>query len=187
MKDENVKNVNVFYCPVGQVGGHIGTMYIGCNFMSNSSSADADASDDEERDNASTVAKHQNEDDFQWAEVVEDDAQPATTPVDGNILHALGVLRAERLLKFAYDYAWVMLVMNQSADMPHFVTTQSFLDYLSGALGLGGLPSESTISKKTRDTRGRHPAWTFADTDDATEVRRRNNVANRFMSAMRKG
>ena len=175
MNEKNVKNTFVFNGPVGQVGGHIDVQNIGCTWVQNNGPAGKDDEmEKKEHDGGLTVSEFQQE------------KKSTMEARDMRICHALGVLRAERLLKFAYDYAWVMNVMNQSADMPHFLTSQSFLDYLSSALGLGGLPSESTISKKTRETSGRHPAWTFADTDDAYEVRRRNNVASRFLSAVRK-
>jgi hypothetical protein len=118
-----------------------------------------------------------------------DDAQEAQAPAVAageKVRHAIEVMRSESVLKKGYDLAWVMCVMNEHAEMEHFVTPQSFLNYLSANLGIGDLPSESTISKKARTRRGHHPAWTFDDTDDAREVSRRNNVANRFVSLMRK-
>ncbi len=111
----------------------------------------------------------------------------AGTAVDDKIRLALQVMRQEEVLKYGYDYAWVMLAMDGTAELPHFKSVQSFLEYLRQTLGLDGLPGESSLSKKVRDTRGRHPNWTFADTDDARECTRRNNVASRFLSLFRKG
>jgi hypothetical protein len=161
MNEQNVKNTFVFNGPVGQVGGHVDVQNIGCTLVQQNGALPQES-----------------------AEAAEG------CPVMGEeekVRHAIGVMRSEGVLKFAYDYAWVMLVMNQSADMPSFDTPRSFLDYLAEVVGQEGLPSESTLSKKARDTRGRHPAWSFADIEDAREVRRRNNVASRFLSAARKG
>lgn len=107
--------------------------------------------------------------------------------LSGRIRRALQVMVQEKVLKYGYDYAWVMLAMDGIEELPHFKSVQSFLVYLRDTLGLDGLPGESSVSKKVRDTRGRHPNWTFADTDDARERTRRNNVANRFLSLFRKG
>ncbi len=114
-------------------------------------------------------------------------AEERREDVGDRIRSALQVMEQEEVLKYGYDYAWVMLAMDGTAELPHFKSVQSFLEYLRQTLGLDGLPGESSLSKKVRDTRGRHPNWTFADTDDARECTRRNNVASRFLSLFRKG
>lgn len=105
---------------------------------------------------------------------------------DGRILHAVSVMQQEGIFKHAYDYAWVMLVMNQTRELPHFDSIPSFHIYLSG-IGIKNLPSLSSVTKKVCTARREHPGWTFADTADANETRRRNNVASRFLSLVRKG
>lgn len=106
---------------------------------------------------------------------------------NGRIKYAIDILNFEGVLKYSYDYTWIMLVMNQMPDMLHFDTALSFLRFFSAELNLERLPSESTISKKKKNTLGQHPSWTFRDVDDVNETRRRNNVAARFLSIVRKG
>lgn len=105
---------------------------------------------------------------------------------DRRILHAVSVMQQEGMFKHAYDYAWVMLVMNQTRELPHFDSIPSFCSYLS-SIGIESLPSLSSVTKKAGVARREHPGWTFADTADANETRRRNNVASRFLSLVRKG
>ena len=117
------------------------------------------------------------------------DVDVADTEVsdENRIRSALQVMELEKVLKYGYDYAWVMLIMNDTVELPHFKSVQSFLEYLHQTLGLDKLPSESSLSKKVGATRGRHPGWIFTDVDDARERTRRNNVASRFLSLFRKG
>ena len=118
----------------------------------------------------------------------QDDAEAEPSPltdVQRRIRRAMETLRSEEVLRHAYDYAWVMLVMNQTEDLPTFDHAASFLQYLR-LLGLDeGLTSTDTIIKKVSQTRQAFPHWTFRDTTDATEALRRNNVARRFLHCFR--
>ena len=53
-------------------------------------------------------------------------------------------------------------------------------------IGVANLPSLSSVEKKTAMACRQHPAWTFTDTADTNETRRRNNVASRFLCLVRK-
>ena len=78
--------------------------------------------------------------------------------------------------------------MNETEELPNFNSPKSFLDYLR-ELNITQLPSEDSIKKKVNTTIDKHPSWTFIDNkgNDATEARRRINVASRFLSIYRKG
>lgn len=104
---------------------------------------------------------------------------------DNRIKKSIINLKEERLLKHLYDYTWIMQVMNDTKDMPHFDSPQSFLDYLK-MLGIESLPEVSSLKKAYGKVIGKFPEWTFLDAD-ATETNRRINVAKRFMSEYRKG
>lgn len=97
---------------------------------------------------------------------------------------SIDVLLKEKLIKHAYDYTWIMEVMNQTEGMPSYNTPSSFIDYLKG-IGIDQLPSESSINKKQNVFTGTFPKWEFTDCD-TTEATRRINVAKRFLSIYRK-
>ena len=102
------------------------------------------------------------------------------------IRHAVEVMQGEQVLRYKYDYAWLKLIMDSTEALPSFRSAQSFVDYLT-ELGVAGVPSESSISRYMDLARGQHPAWTFSDTADERECHRRNMVASRFLSLVRKG
>lgn len=113
--------------------------------------------------------------------------EPPAETVEDKIRRAIRTMREEKTLKRAYDYLWVMLVMNQTAGLPNFTSAHSFLTYLRQHAGIhDGLPCESSLHKKWEETHGTHPFWKFTDTKDTRETIRRNNVGNRFLSLIRK-
>ena len=112
-------------------------------------------------------------------------AEAPLSEMEGKINRAIAVMQEEKIFKFAYDYVWVMLVMNQTAGMPHFESTPSFHCFL-GRIGVKEMPTLASLKKKATTARRLHPGWTFADTADVNETRRRNNVASRFLSLVRK-
>lgn len=111
---------------------------------------------------------------------------PACVTLDEKIRRAIAAMQAEGIFKYAYDYVWVMLVMNQTSGLPHFDSTPSFHCFLL-RIGVNGLPTLASLKKKAATACRQHPGWTFTDTADANETRRRNNVASRFLSLVRKG
>lgn len=106
--------------------------------------------------------------------------------LETKISRAITVMQQEDLFKRAYDYVWVMLVMNQTDGLPHFDSPSSFHSYLLH-IGVANIPSVPTLKKKAAVARCAHPSWKFSDTADVNETRRRNNVASRFLSLFRKG
>lgn len=126
--------------------------------------------------------------DSEYSEYSEDSEAPEVvlTEEQWRIRRAVEVLRKEGVLRFGYDLAWVMLVLNQTDGWPSFHSTVSFLQYLR-ATGLEDLPNEDSITRKVSRTRHAHPNWTFQDTTDATETLRRNHVASRFLHCLRTG
>lgn len=104
-------------------------------------------------------------------------------PEGCKIKKSIEKLKEEKILKYKYDYTWVMEVMNQTEKMPHFDTPSSFINYLK-AMGIEQLPSEDTINKKQNDFSGTFPEWEFKKCD-ITEATRRINVGKRFLKIYR--
>ena len=101
------------------------------------------------------------------------------------IREAILQLRAERLLRRKFDYAWLKVAMDSTDDLPSFESAQRYLDYMRDELMLDELPCESSISKMMDMARGQLFYWTFSDTSDAQETTRRNNIVKRFFCLMR--
>ena len=101
------------------------------------------------------------------------------------IREAILQLRAERLLRRKFDYAWLKVAMDSTDDLPSFESAQRYLDYMRDELMLDDLPCESSISKMMDMARGQLFCWTFSDTSDAQETTRRNNIVKRFFCLMR--
>jgi hypothetical protein len=112
-------------------------------------------------------------------------AVPTQGPMASRIREAILQLRAEKLLKRKFDYAWLKVSMDSSDDMPSFESAQSYLNYMRDELMLDDLPCESSISKMMDMARGQLFYWTFSDTSDAQETTRRNNIVKRFFCLMR--
>ena len=119
---------------------------------------------------------------------VKDERKAVTSPADELIKQAIETMMDEGVIKHSYDLAFVMQLMKETDGLPHFDSPNSFLTYISD-LGIDDLPSEDSIKKKLSATFGKYPAWRFTDQKgkDATEAKRRNNVASRFLSLYRKG
>ena len=119
---------------------------------------------------------------------VKDERKTVTSNADRLIKQAIETMMDEGVIKHSYDLAFVMLLMKETDGLPHFDSPNSFLTYISD-LGIDDLPSEDSIKKKLSATFGKYPAWRFTDQKgkDATEAKRRNNVASRFLSLYRKG
>ncbi len=116
---------------------------------------------------------------------VDEAAVPCESTMSARIREAIMQLRAERLLKRKFDYAWLKVAMDSTDDMPSFESAQRFLDYMRDELMLDDLPCESSISKMMDMARGQLFYWTFSDTSDVQETTRRNNIVKRFFCLMR--
>ncbi len=116
---------------------------------------------------------------------VDEAAVPCESTMSARIREAIMQLRAERLLRRKFDYAWLKVAMDSTDDMPSFESAQRFLDYMRDELMLDDLPCESSISKMMDMARGQLFYWTFSDTSDVQETTRRNNIVKRFFCLMR--
>ena len=121
-------------------------------------------------------------DDMKEADIDEADQ---TIAMQRRIKSCIYEMTAEGSLKHLYDYTWVMMVMNETKEMPSFDTPTSFVDYMKQC-GVKGMPTRSNITKYYDRARGAFPNWTFTDAD-GQEAIRRNNVAKRFLNLMRCG
>ena len=117
--------------------------------------------------------------------VTVDEAVPNESSLAARIREAILQLRAERLLRRKFDYAWLKVAMDSTDDLPSFESAQRYLDYMRDELMLDDLPCESSISKMMDMARGQLFCWTFSDTSDAQETTRRNNIVKRFFCLMR--
>ena len=116
---------------------------------------------------------------------VDEAAVPCESTMSVRIREAIIQLRAERLLRRKFDYAWLKVAMDSTDDLPSFESAQRYLDYMREELLLDDLPCESSISKMMDMARGQLFYWTFSDTSDAQETTRRNNIVKRFFCLMR--
>ena len=116
---------------------------------------------------------------------VDESAVPTQGQLAVRIREAIMQLRAERLLRRKFDYAWLKVAMDSTDDLPSFESAQRYLDYMRDELMLDDLPCESSISKMMDMARGQLFCWTFSDTSDAQETTRRNNIVKRFFCLMR--
>ena len=116
---------------------------------------------------------------------VDEAAVPNESSLAVRIREAILRLRAERLLRRKFDYAWLKVAMDSTDDLPSFESAQRYLDYMREELMLDDLPCESSISKMMDMARGQLFCWTFSDTNDAQETTRRNNIVKRFFCLMR--
>ena len=114
----------------------------------------------------------------------ETDEADQTIAMQRRIKSCIYEMTAEGSLKHLYDYTWVMMVMNDTKEMPSFDTPTSFVDYIR-MLGVGKLPTKSSINKVQSKAYGKFPNWEFTDCDQM-EATRRINVAKRFLNIYRK-
>lgn len=133
----------------------------------------------------------------------QDDEPPAkelnTLDRDEKIKRTILKMQEEGLFKNVYDYTWIMLFMNEvnkyktnddykykSLELPTFNSSQSFVNYLNNTLQLNNTPSRATIGNQQNNTNGTFP-WTFTDTSDENENKRRNHIVTRFISCYNTG
>lgn len=106
------------------------------------------------------------------------------TNVDLCVAMAINELRDRHVLRRAYDYTYIMLVINQENIDRHlfFASPQDYIDYLS-MLDVDRIPGKTSIYDMMSCTRGEYPNWQFSDRSDKVETLRRNNIAKQFLSA----
>ncbi len=108
--------------------------------------------------------------------------------INRRVGRAMELLQKEHAFKRAFDYKWIMEVINQGhlKGLNKFDNPNSFREYLIG-IGVKNVPSRGTLYNRKWECRGEFPNLTFTDTDNPAEVLRRNNVGRRFLSAVNKG
>ena len=97
---------------------------------------------------------------------------------------AIETLRENKVFKHGYDFAWIMVAINQGVLDAYegFRSPQAFLDYLY-EIGIDNLPSRYSLSRAYSIIFHTYPDWTFKDVDGATETLRRKNVVRQFLTA----
>ncbi len=106
---------------------------------------------------------------------------------DQCLLAALTTLRENKVIVHPYDFTWIMAAINQYAvdGIEGFRSSNAFVKYLK-VLGVEDVPCRDTISSNINKVEDVYPTWTFSDTDEPCEVRRRRNVAIQFVAAYNK-
>lgn len=124
--------------------------------------------------------------DLGLATVIDD--EQGTNDINSRVCQAVELLEKEKVIKHAFDYKWIMEVINQGKvkGLAKFDNPNSFREYLID-IGVKYVPSRGILYNRKWECRGEYPNLTFIDTDDPTEVLRRNNVGRRFLSAVNKG
>ena len=117
------------------------------------------------------------------AEITEDLGNSTVCPIDYCIKQAIMQLKKDRVIKNKYDYAFIMMAMNDTEELPTFNSSSSFLNYLK-ELKIDELPSVDSIKKMYSTTIDHYPLWKFTDKKgkDATEAKQRIEVAKTFIS-----
>ena len=89
-------------------------------------------------------------------------------------------LRENKVMVHPYDFTWIMAAINQYAvdGIEGFRSSNAFVKYLK-ELGVEDVPCRDTVSSNINKVEDVYPTWTFSDTEEPYEVRRRRNVARR--------
>lgn len=100
---------------------------------------------------------------------------------------ALKSLKKEGVIRFVYDYTWIMVAINDGAikGLGAFKSPQSFMDYLK-SVGVVHVPSRTTLSTWDGKVLGTYPNWEFIDTQDPQEILRRKNVVRQLIGMLNK-
>lgn len=130
----------------------------------------------------------------QWAEHIPEMEVECNNEFDDSIefcdrcmLEAFAILRKNDVLLHPYDFAWILAAINQFAveGIEGFRSSNAFVKYLK-VLGVEDVPCRDTISSNVNKVEDVYPQWTFSDTEEPCEVRRRRNVAIQFVAAYNK-
>ena len=107
--------------------------------------------------------------------------------VDCCVSAAIRDMVEKRTLRYAYDYAYIMIGINEGLvdKQLFFVSPQEYLDYLNELVD-SNLPGKSTLYNTISRTCGKYPDWTFIDNPTTFESLRRKNVFKQFLSAFLK-
>ena len=105
--------------------------------------------------------------------------------IDRRMTIALRLLKEAGAIRYAYDYTWIMVAINDGAikGMGEFKSPKSFMNYLS-SLGIEHVPCRSLLSAWYGKVYGTYPNWEFMDTQDPQEILRRKNVVRQLISML---
>ena len=123
-----------------------------------------------------------------WVKAVEE--APLWCPaVDERMKEVLLRLEKEKLIKYGYDYAWILQLANNDngKTMPLFNRVSSFRRYLL-MLGIKKVCHISTLNEYYNKVSGDYPKWTFTDEPnpcDGYERLWRINIAHSFLDLYR--
>ena len=116
---------------------------------------------------------------------LEESGQYEIDEIDRRMTIALRLLKEAGAIRYAYDYTWIMVAINDGAikGMGEFKSPKSFMNYLS-SLGIEHVPSRSLLSAWYGKVYGTYPNWEFMDTQDPQEILRRKNVVRQLISML---
>ena len=140
----------------------------------------------ETADKAEVRALAKSLEDLGLATVIDD--EQGTSDINSRVCQAVEILQKEKAIKHAYDYKWILEVINKGLikGLNRFDNPNSFREYLID-VGVKNVPSRGTLYNREWECKGEYPNLSFTDTDDPTETLRRNNVGRRFLSVVNKG
>ncbi len=118
---------------------------------------------------------------------LEESGQYGLDEMNRRMACALSKLLANKAIRFNYDFAWILVAINDGAinGLGAFKSPQSFMDYLK-SLGVEHVPSRTTLSTWYGKVLGTYPNWEFIDTQDPQEILRRKNVVRQLISMLNK-
>lgn len=103
---------------------------------------------------------------------------------DERITIALTTIIGNNVIVHKYDYAMIMMILVQKYGKT-FKSPKTFIAYLV-SLGIEyKLPSDDTLLDILNEARNEYPNWNW-NGKDATEIKRRNDVAQQFIAAYNK-
>lgn len=110
-----------------------------------------------------------------------------TDEINRRMALALKILKANRAIRYGYDYTWIMVAIGDGVvnGLSGFRSPKSFIEYLIN-LGVKSVPSRSTVSTWFGRVIGKYPDWEFTDTKDPNEIMRRKNIVRQLLSALNK-
>ena len=116
---------------------------------------------------------------------LEESGQYEIDEIDRRMTIALRLLKEAGAIRYAYDYTWIMVAINDGAikGLGAFKSPQSFMDYLK-SVGVEHVPSRTLLSAWYGKVYGTYPNWEFMDTQDPQEILRRKNVVRQLISML---
>ena len=107
--------------------------------------------------------------------------------VDRCVAMAIKDLIKRKTIRYAFDYAYIMMPINQGLVDRHlfFASPLDFIGYLK-EVGVEKIPGKSSLYNTIGSTIGNYPDWVFNDHPTNFEAIRRKNIFQQFFSAFLK-